>query len=836
MLQIIFGIFILFIGIALAKYIFKFLLNTALFLVGLCALVLGGPAFLFGYLTERFSFFLGIRWVVSLLLVLSGLAISFAWSIEGCNAFEAYTFGSIKFLLASLLAGVMLPGPRKINNLINNGLEKNDLEPKVKEYYLCIYTSFALLFLSAATPFATWYYGISESLVWWTGLTYWIVAILVQIYAMSELDEIKKIVTEINDETNENNAINSTEWLGEIKSEYKSNSKIATLIFTKIISQKILNGEFREQEMAGDNWLLNEEWYEEKMNDFNEKVKSNMLNTKDDLKKLFDNRLNLTEPANDDLINRYLEDGDYYSFEDGLKFVSFEYSDDICTCISCGISKVKNSDNDENEWYCSTTCQDTEKLCQEIHERPYDDFISSAATNSLVLITLPDTWSENAKMFASGAQGHGFAAEKANHIIDKTLLKTAKIVGDDNAKNGADRLVNGSEIQTKYCSTAARSVGAGFDGQNGSYRYYDSNGAPMQIEVPKDQYTKAIETMENKIKQGKVPGVSDPSEATNLVRQGHITYAQAQNITKFGTFESITYDLAEGSIVSLAAGGISFGLTASIFYCKTGDQKTALRTAAIQAGKTFSRTMAVYVTAQQLHRLGTVQVLLKNVDFSIASPTVRDALQNGMGVKNLNSLNKVMRGTLVTSFALVAITTGPDMIKMVRGHISGAQFIKNLAITTSSVAGSVVGSIAGGVILSPLGPFGALAGRAAGGMIGGFAAAQLSKMITGSLIEDDKVKTLEIVQDQVTWLATTFLLNEYEIENLNDNLARVLDQKMLEVIYASKKNARATVNFMIKPLVVSIVKQRPAFKYGENELIEMVDDLEDLATPMPSAA
>ena len=213
MLQIIFGIFILFIGIALAKYIFKFLLNTALFLVGLCALVLGGPAFLFGYLTERFSFFLGIRWVVSLLLVLSGLAISFAWSIEGCNAFEAYTFGSIKFLLASLLAGVMLPGPRKINNLINNGLEKNDLEPKVKEYYLCIYTSFALLFLSAATPFATWYYGISESLVWWTGLTYWIVAILVQIYAMSELDEIKKIVTEINDETNENNAINSRKWL-----------------------------------------------------------------------------------------------------------------------------------------------------------------------------------------------------------------------------------------------------------------------------------------------------------------------------------------------------------------------------------------------------------------------------------------------------------------------------------------------------------------------------------------------------------------------------------------------------------------------------------------------
>lgn len=105
MLQIIFGIVALFIGIALMKYIFKLLLNIVLFLVGFCALVLGGPAFLFGYLTERLSSFFGIRWLVSLLLVLSGLAISFAWSMEGCNAFEAYTFDSIKFLLASFLAG-----------------------------------------------------------------------------------------------------------------------------------------------------------------------------------------------------------------------------------------------------------------------------------------------------------------------------------------------------------------------------------------------------------------------------------------------------------------------------------------------------------------------------------------------------------------------------------------------------------------------------------------------------------------------------------------------------------------------------------------------------------
>ncbi|MGK1705905.1 hypothetical protein ACR934_15390, partial [Klebsiella pneumoniae] len=509
---------------------------------------------------------------------------------------------------------------------------------------------------------------------------------------------------------------------------------------------------------------------------------------------------------------------------------SFHYVDELCTCTSCGLSEIKNAKHQggggSQEWYCSDICRETEKLCIEIHKRPQAEFISSAATNGLILMTLPEAWNTNEKMFALGGQGHGFAAERGNHLTDKIQLKDAHILGDDNAKNGADRLVNGSEIQTKYCATAARSVGAGFDGQNGNYRYYDSNGNPMQLEVPKDQYSKALETMENKIRDGKVPGVTDPAEATKLVRQGHLTYSQAQNITKFGTFESITYDIAEGSIISLAAGGISFGLTASIFYLNTGDRKAALQTAAIQAGKTFTRTLTVYVTVQQLHRISAVQGLLKNIDFAAASPTVRNALQQGVGANNLNTLNKMMRGTLVTSFALVAVTTGPDMIKMVRGRISGAQFIKNLAVTSSGVAGGAIGSIAGGMMLSPLGPFGALAGRAAGGLLGGMIATAISKKIAGALVEDDRVKVLALIQEQVTWLATSFMLTEHELENLNANLARVIDQKTLEVIFAAKEQDRATANMLIKPLVVSVVKQRPVLSYEQSQICELVDQLD----------
>ena len=50
------------------------------------------------------------------------------------------------------------------------------------------------------------------------------------------------------------------------------------------------------------------------------------------------------------------------------------------------------------------------------------------------------------------AQGHGFAAEQAN--------------------DGPDRMVNGVNIQTKYCHDAASSVQAAFE--NGQYRYVNA--------------------------------------------------------------------------------------------------------------------------------------------------------------------------------------------------------------------------------------------------------------------------------------------------------------------------------------------------------------------------
>lgn len=119
--------------------------------------------------------------------------------------------------------------------------------------------------------------------------------------------------------------------------------------------------------------------------------------------------------------------------------------------------------------------------------------------------------------------GFGFFAEQANNAYDVAHFKDAKVVGGDNAKNGADRLVNGVYYQTKYYSTGKKTIDATF-GDDGYFRYYNADGSPMKIEVPKGQYESAVKALEDKIAQGRVPGVTDPNEAERMVVEGHYTY------------------------------------------------------------------------------------------------------------------------------------------------------------------------------------------------------------------------------------------------------------------------------------------------------------------------
>lgn len=148
--------------------------------------------------------------------------------------------------------------------------------------------------------------------------------------------------------------------------------------------------------------------------------------------------------------------------------------------------------------------------------------------------------------------GHGFAAEDVNAQIDRWHGRKVDCVGRNNAPNGADRIVNGQPIQTKYCQTANNTVKSAFDGQTGMYRY---DG--MKLEVPKDQYEECVRLMREAISQGKVAGVTDPDMASKIVVKGHVTYAQAQKVAKAGNWESIKFDMRTQAISCARAAVIS---------------------------------------------------------------------------------------------------------------------------------------------------------------------------------------------------------------------------------------------------------------------------------------
>ncbi len=72
-------------------------------------------------------------------------------------------------------------------------------------------------------------------------------------------------------------------------------------------------------------------------------------------------------------------------------------------------------------------------------------------------------------------------------------------------------MIGPGPAQRIFNATFAGINSAAFDGQNGQYRYMGNHG-PMQLEVPRDQYAGAVETMKNKIREGKVPGVTIPQK------------------------------------------------------------------------------------------------------------------------------------------------------------------------------------------------------------------------------------------------------------------------------------------------------------------------------------
>ena len=419
--------------------------------------------------------------------------------------------------------------------------------------------------------------------------------------------------------------------------------------------------------------------------------------------------------------------------------------------------------------------------------------------------------------------GHGIYAEEGSTLLDKLNGEQATVVGRDNAKNGPDKLVNGSPVQCKFCKTASSSVGACFkkNPQTGvmEYRYYDlKSGKPMQVEVPSDQYEKALQAMENRIKKGQVPGVTDPAAAKDLIRKSRLTYAQARNLAKAGTFESLTYDAVTSTVTCTFVAGISSLVTFGLVYWQTKDRKRAQDAALDTAIQVFGPAFAASIVSNQIARTGLTNAMIplsekitEKMGYEIVQKLV-NAKRALLGQSKISgaaatkSFAKALRSTVVSEGALFIVFSIPDTYRVITRKISGAQFTKNLVSLGSAFMGHIAGSYGTGIVVAEIGEklgtkidkrVGKVVGFA-GGLIGGTVAGAVVKSLTGLLKEDDSVITARLINAVIANMAVDYFLSEEEVDGLLDRLASDSKKigKMQRQLLSSSRQYYDIVEFM----------------------------------------
>lgn len=438
-------------------------------------------------------------------------------------------------------------------------------------------------------------------------------------------------------------------------------------------------------------------------------------------------------------------------------------------------------------------------------------------------------------------QGHGFAAEQANNLFDNLTGHKATVVGDDNAKNGADRIVDGVYIQSKYCKTGSRCINECFaeDGK-GSFRYL-KDGKPMQIEVPSDKYDAAVQAMEEKIRRGQVEGITDPKEAKNIVRKGHFTYEQAKNIAKAGTVESLTYDAVNGAVIASSALGVTALISFAASVWNGEDIEGALKIATYSGLKVGGTAFITTILAGQLSKAGLNSALVSGTEKIVhlmgpkASAVLANAFREGgskiAGAAAMKSAAKLLRGNMITAGVTVVILSSFDIANIFQGRISGKQLFKNVTNTATTVAGGTGGWIAGAAAGSLIFPgVGTFVGGLIGSIAAGAAAGKATDAILGNFIEDDADEMVRIIEKVFGEVAQEYLLSQKEAEKSVDMLKEKLDGNCLKDMYASGNRKEYARNMLI-PIVEKEISKREKVAIPEEGqmILALRNVLEELA-------
>lgn len=440
-------------------------------------------------------------------------------------------------------------------------------------------------------------------------------------------------------------------------------------------------------------------------------------------------------------------------------------------------------------------------------------------------------------------QGHGFTAERANNLYDKLTGKNAFIVGDNNAKNGADRIADGIEIQSKYCASGSRCINECFEnGGKGKFRYYTRNGTPMQVEVPSDKYDSAIQAMEEKIRRGQIKGIENFDEAKNIVKKGHFTYEQAKNLAKSGTIESLTYDAVNGFVIASSSFGVSAVITFAISIWGGDTMEAALKKATYSGIKVGGTAFLTSVFVSQLSKMGLNSALVGSSEALIgmmgpkASAVLVNAFRtsgNIYGAAAMKSAAKLLRGNVITGGVTIVALSGADIVNVFRGRISGKQLFKNFAGTTATVAGGTAGWIGGAAAGSVIPVVGNLAGGFIGALVAGWGAKKAADSVLDKFIEDDAERMVSIIEEELKEMAINYLLNAEELDRVVDCLQKELSGERLKDMFMSTDHDFYAKN-LLYPIIENEVRKRklikiPSAKIWKNQMIELLEELSDAA-------
>lgn len=438
--------------------------------------------------------------------------------------------------------------------------------------------------------------------------------------------------------------------------------------------------------------------------------------------------------------------------------------------------------------------------------------------------------------------GHGFAAEDANNFADRIRGKRAEIVGTSNELNGADRIVDGVSVQSKYFQTATKTVADAFDSSSGFYRY------PGQVlEVPKDQYECCLELIRKRIAQGKVPGFSNPADAEKIVKQGTVTYRQARNIARAGNIDSLVFDIKTQALTCACVLAISFAVNFAQGRWSGENTKDAMRGALGAAFATGGTTLISGVASAQLLRtraaaIGAVTMrkgmkavshtnLGRQAIHRIAAGSLGRPVYGGAAI---NHVSKLLRSNTITAIATTAVITTPDFYRAAfDGSISWRQFTKNLSVNSAGVVGGVGGwmggAAVGGIAGSPVPVIGTAVGVVAGGIVGALGGGVLGSIAARAaadrIVEDDWKRLVKVLQDAIKELASEYMLTEDEVEHIASTVRKTVNRKWLRRMFketrgASDEALREFVRLEFEPKFETLIQKRPKIALPTDEQLE----------------